>query len=471
MSETCQLAVIGAGPAGLEAAIAAAEAGVDTILIDSALRAGGQYYKPLPAAFRPLRQTGTEKEGESLVARLERSGAKRIYDALTWGLFTEEDGNGYRLCLSVAGSPRQIHADRLVLAGGAYDTPLAFPGWTLPGVLTCGAALNLLKNQRVAPFKRVLVSGTGPLSLSVAAHLVAAGVEVACLCEANHIPLSAAGYGPQMLGHGHRITEGIQYVSTLIGGGTRVRMGWSVVEARGKERVDQAVIAKLDNSGAPIPGSEQVLAVDAVICGFGLTPNNGMARMLGCQFAVDPANGEWVPRRDGRMQTSLPGVYMAGDCVQINGAENARLEGRLAGTAAALDCQRISPAQADHTFAQIQPALSRQQRYGRMLAKLFPLKAGLRTLAHDETYVCRCEEVTQGMVKAAIAAGATTIGEVKMVTRVGMGNCQGRICEQTIARIIAQELSSDPASAGMYTIRPPLHPLPIGFFAKDEQEI
>ena len=169
------------------------------------------------------------------------------------------------------------------------------------------------------------------------------------------------------------------------------------------------------------------------------------------------------------MQTSLPGVYAAGDCAGIGGAENSRLEGRIAGTAAALETGHLSKQQAGEFYGRIKTKLAQQRRFGKLLGNLFTPQPGLISLAHDDTIICRCEEIRLAEVKAAVAAGARTIGEVKMVTRVGMGNCQGRMCEHSVVNAIIQELVQEKVTAetvGMYSVRPPLQPLPVGVLAE-----
>jgi NAD(P)H-nitrite reductase large subunit len=183
--------------------------------------------------------------------------------------------------------------------------------------------------------------------------------------------------------------------------------------------------------------------------------------------------GGWIPYRDKTLQTSIAGIYVAGDCAGIGGAENARLEGHLAGCAAAYESGNINRQKMDELYRQIKSGLEQQRRFGQVLGEFFPSIAGLVSLARDDTILCRCEEVTLGEVKAAVAAGARTIGEVKMITRSGMGNCQGKMCERSVAGAIVQELVRElvsPERVGMYSIRPPLHPLPIGFFAKAGME-
>jgi NAD(P)H-nitrite reductase large subunit len=333
--------------------------------------------------------------------------------------------------------------------------------------------LILLKNQRVAPFQRALVTGTGPLLLSAAAHLIEAGVEVANVCEANRIKPRAISHILTLLREWQRLREAAKYLSTLYRARTPYKMGWTIVEARGQEQVEAAVIAKIDDKGVPVPGTEQTLRVDTVVCGYGLTPNTSLARMIGVKLEYHPEKGGWVPWRDKTLQTSVPGVYMAGDCAGIRGAGNALLEGRIAGCAAACESGYIDKQKMDGIFEQIKASLNQRRNFGQVLGELFPPISGMISLACDDTILCRCEDISMGEVRAAVTAGARTIGEVKMITRSGMGNCQGKMCERSVAGAILRELVGErtsPESVGMYSIRPPLHPLPIEFFAKAELE-
>jgi NADPH-dependent 2,4-dienoyl-CoA reductase/sulfur reductase-like enzyme len=468
MNEIYELAVIGAGPAGMEAVIAASEAGVKTVLIDGLPREGGQYYRKPSVAFTSSRKTAVEKEGDLLTQRLARTPATQIFNALTWGIFKEEKGEGWLVGLYGQNAPKWLHARTLVLANGAYDIPVAFPGWTLPGVITSGAALILVKSQHVAPGQRALVAGSGPLLLSSAAHLIDAGVEVVSVCETTRLFPKGVLYAPILLGQLQRVQEGVHYLNLLTRKKVPYRTGWSILEVRGKDHVEEALIARVDSRGIPYTGTIRTERVDTVVCGFGLTPNTGLARMIGCKLEYQPKKGGWIPLRDPMLQTSLPGVYAAGDGAGICGAENARLEGRLAGTAIAHQTGHLSDQEAGKIFEQIGPGLARQRRFGRMLGDLFSPKLGWTSLARDETLLCRCEEVSLGEVKGAVADGARTLGEVKMVTRAGMGNCQGRMCECSVVGAIVQALLAEgasPDSVGMYSIRPPLHPLPIEFLA------
>jgi NADPH-dependent 2,4-dienoyl-CoA reductase/sulfur reductase-like enzyme len=465
MTGHVELAVIGAGPAGLAAAIAAAEAGVAVALIDGRSRPGGQYFSQPPPEFSPPLDDSRRQEASTVLAQLAASPVRTIFDTLVWGAFPEADG-GWLLTLYGPGAPRQLRAGMLVLATGAYDRPIPFPGWTLPGVMTAGAAQLLLKSQRVLPGRRFLLSGTGPLQLAVAAQLVQAGAEVAAVLEGAAV---SVGRGLKYLGvmryQSARLREGLGYGATLRLAGVPLHRGWAVTAVRGKRAVQAAVITRLDAQWRPIRGTEEILAVDTVLLGYGFTPNTQLSRLLGCEHQFRPEQGGYVPRRTAEFETSCPGVFAVGDGAGIGGAALARLEGRVAGLAVARRLGRWRGSAAVHE----QAALAKEQRFARMLGEMFTPGPGLYTLADDRTLICRCEEVPLAEIRTAVREGATTVTEVKGCTRAGMGNCQGRICGELVARAIASELGQTTPeqveAAGMLSVRPPLVPLPLSVLA------
>ncbi|NMB87381.1 MAG: FAD-dependent oxidoreductase [Chloroflexi bacterium] len=470
MSTDIQLAVIGAGPAGLEAALTASEYGVDVVLIDGSPQAGGQYYQQFPEPFEAGSNTKTsvQKEAQLLIHMVESAPIRRLYNTLVWGAFTRPDDPLYTLALYGPDAPAQLRAHAVIIASGAYDFPLPFPGWTLPGVFTAGAAQGLIKNQRVFPGQRVLISGSGPLQLATAAELIHAGVEVAAVLESSQPVWNGLRNLPAAWGQWGRMAEGGEYSYAMLRSRTPYRLGWSVVAAHGDTGVEEAVIARLSPDGHPIPGSQETLAVDTIITGFGLIPNTGLSRMLGCKHIQRQGQTGWIPERDKIFQTTLPGLFVVGDAAGIGGAELARLEGQVAGLAVAQRLQQISDGQLNTAYQRIQPALKRQQRFARFLENVFAPLPGLTAIPDETTVICRCEEVTLGQIREAVHMGARSVNEVKMLTRTGMGNCQGRICELWVARMI-QRILDDPTvtldSLGAFTVRPPLQPLPVSALA------
>jgi NAD(P)H-nitrite reductase large subunit len=251
-----------------------------------------------------------------------------------------------------------------------------------------------------------------------------------------------------------------------------LRFGWTAIEARGDGKVEEAVIGRLADDWDLIPGSQQTVSVDTLIVGYGFIPSTELGRLLRCQHEFRPELGGYVPHRDDKMQTSLPGVFAVGDGAGIGGADLARLEGHVAGLAAARRLGAVDETAAQEAISRQQPALVREHRFARLLGDLFTPGPGLYRLATDDTVICRCEEVRLGEIRDAVAGGSQTANEVKGLTRAGMGNCQGRICGELVARAIASELSVlgghplDLEAVGVFTARAPIHPLPLSALAK-----
>jgi D-hydroxyproline dehydrogenase subunit alpha len=478
-----EIAIIGAGPAGLRAAIAAARTGAQVTLIDGYLRPGGQYYRQLPLEFASDDHTVHHKQAQELLAQLAAAGVRVITNTTVWGAFGASGGTGpagesrggarCQLALYGPDAPPALEAQALILATGAYDRPIPFPGWTLPGVMTAGAVQTLIKSQRVLPGRRVLLAGTGPLQLAVAAALVQAGAEVVAVLEGASFDLRRVVREASALwGQGQRLGEGWDYGRTLAAAGVPYRNGWSIRAARGDGEVQVAEIGRVDRDWRPVPGTEETLAVDTVVCGFGFIPATELTRLLGCRHEFAPERGGYVPWRDAEMGTSLPGVYAVGDGAGIGGAELAGLEGEIAGLVAARHVRAITDAAARQRMAALMPRLASQRRFAGMLGRLFTPGPGTYTLATDNTIICRCEEVTLGDIRTAAAAGVRSVNELKGVTRIGMGNCQGRTCGELAARLLAAACGGRDddlqavVAAGLFTARPPIHPLPLSVLAE-----
>jgi len=451
-----ELAVIGAGPAGLAAALAAAEAGARVTLLDEYPTAGGQILvRSAPSSF-PL--TPTEARGQALLRQLAETPVELRLNTLVWSLSCSPEG--HTLALHGPDGSATLRASAVILAAGARERVVPFPGWTLPGVMTVGGAGRLLKSYGVLPGRRVLLAGSGPLLLPVARELVEAGAQVVAVLEATR-PWEWIRHVAAIWGQGERLREGWGYLRVLRRAGVPYRFGRTVVRALGKDEVEAAVVAALDAHGRPIPGSEETLAVDTICQGFGLLPNAELARLAGCELRFDPARGGWVPRTDSWLQTSVPGLFVAGEVAGIGGAEAAMLEGRMAGLAAACRLGHLMEADIEEEMASLQHHRRRHLRFGVMLNTLFVPKPGMQALTSDETIICRCEEVTAGEIRAAIAAGARELTAVKAWCRAGQGYCQGRTCGPLIAHMIAYETGQTVSEIEGFTARPPLKPLPL----------
>ena len=462
-----ELAIIGAGPAGICAAIEAAKSDVSVTVIDENLKPGGQIYRRITDAFAVTDENRLGKDyiqGTKLIRELEHYSPKieLIEDAPIWGIFADRE-----VAFLSKGKNEELKPQKLIIAEGAYDRPMPFPGWTLPGVFTAGGALRMVKIERVLPGKRILLAGTGPLQLVLATQLVQAGAEVVSVLEAA----SSTGvwkYLPQFWGQWGLIKDGLHYLWELRRGKIPYLTSHAIIQARGEQEVNEAVYARVDRDGKPIPGTEKTVEVDTICTGYGLIPSTRLSRLCGCEHKYKPCVGGWVPCHDENMETSLPGVFVAGDGAGIAGALVAIEEGRLAAIKASQQLGYITQEEAKHRSLPIFKKLRGLRRFELALNEIFLIRRGLFTRITDDTIICRCEEITAGEIRQIIADGAIGKQEIKRLTRAGMGSCQGRMCESTIAEMISIETKRPVEEMGWFSPRPPVKPLPLRILAAED---
>ena len=311
-----EVAVVGAGPAGLAAAIEAAKAGAQVTLIDENARPGGQLFKQIHKFFgSKAHRAGTRgvQIGMDLLREARDAGVEIRLETVVYGLFADK-------CLGLVCGDHveDLQAEIIILATGANENALAFPGWTLPGVMGAGAAQTLMNIHRTLPGHRVLMVGAGNVGLIVSYQLLQAGAEVVAIIEG--LPY-IGGYGV--------------HASKVRRAGVPILTSHTILRAEGEESVERAVITQVDEKWQPIAGTERILDVDTICLAVGLSPLGELARLAGVQFVYIPALGGWMPAHDEDMQTNVPGIYVAGDLAGIEEASTAMEEGRLAGLAAA----------------------------------------------------------------------------------------------------------------------------------------
>jgi NADPH-dependent 2,4-dienoyl-CoA reductase/sulfur reductase-like enzyme len=455
-----EVVVVGAGPAGITAAVEAARAGARVLLVDEGAAPGGQIYRPLA---RVLRASGNEQTAESapLFASLAASGVEVWSDTEVWGIFPDRV-----LAIHRGGRSVRVQAGAIVLATGAYDRPVAFPGWTLPGVVTAGGTTALIKSQRVLPGRRVLLAGTGPLLLAAAAALVRGGAQIA--------GLAVAASRTAFLGLVRRpgaLAKALDVLTTLKRSGAPTWYGHGIVRAEGRAGVERAVIAQWDATWRPVPGTERTVDADTLVVGYGLIASSELAQLAGCDVAFNAGQGGWVPvsAPDRLMATSVPGLFVAGDGAGVAGVEVGKLTGALAGLGAARHVGTLADAEAAARAKAPLRDLGKTASFLAALERMHAPRPGLFDLAADDTVVCRCEEVTAGDVRQAIRDGARLVTEIRAATRCGMGLCQGRMCVPTLAGLIERDAGAAAATAGRLTARPPVRPLPVTALADDRE--
>lgn len=344
MREDIELLIIGAGPAGLSAAIEAAKYGTDVLVVDENSKPGGQLFKQIHKFFGSRRhQAGVRGVdiGTELLEEVQKLGVEVMLDTVAYGIYPNDEG----VALAVNGEQGMIvHPKKIIMATGASENPLAFPGWTLPGVVGAGAIQTMINVHRVSPGKRILMIGSGNVGLIVTYQLLQSGADVAGIVEAAP---KIGGYGV----HSAKVRRA----------GVPIYTGHTVLQAvpnEDKSGVKGAVIARVDERFQPIEGTEQFIEADCIAIAVGLTADIALPSMAGVEFTNIGRLGGQIPLHDRNLMTTQEGIYVAGDSSGVEEASSAIEEGKLAGIAAAEALGKIDKETAADAKAKVWKSLN-----------------------------------------------------------------------------------------------------------------
>ena len=412
--------VVGGGPAGIAAAVRAAESGARVGIVDENVAPGGQIWRGGSS------EGSQTSEASSWLVQLKKAGVielcgKRVFHHPEAGVLLAEGLDDVW----------ELSYRNLVLATGARERFLPFPGWTLPNVMGAGGLQALVKSGLPIRGKRVVVAGSGPLLLAVAAYLRKHGAEIPLICEQASWK-KLVRFGMSLMSHPGKITQGIQLKRDIAGVPFEAN-SW-IVAAHGEKALDAVTVSHTGRTGA--------VKCDYLACGFHLVPNTELAILLGCRTR----NG-YVQVND-LQQTSVEGIFSAGEPTGIGGVDSALIEGQIAGLAAT---GRTSEAQA--LFSKRE----RFRRFARLLDETFCLRSELRSLPSADTLICRCEDVSCSRLRE-----HTSWRAAKLHTRCGMGPCQGRICGPATQFLFKWNPDS---------VRPPVFPARVEHLAAQPQSI
>jgi len=457
MTSRFDVIVIGAGPAGMSAALRMHALGLSVLVLDEQPAVGGQIWRAVEAVAPTAtgKLLGEEyRVGAELAARFHASGVIYRPGTQVWQIEP-----GWQVFISSAGRAEVLHAEQVVVATGAQERPTPFPGWTLPGVLPVGAAQILLKTSREIPTSPVWVVGSGPLPLLYMAQMLRAGGKIAGWLDTSppgawHRALPWLG---AMLADWREVTKGVAWLRQIkVAGVVRIR-GVSAVRALGDGRLQEIEYTLAD-------GATTRVAANVLLTHEGVIPSIHMTRALGCAHHWSEQQRCFAPTLDEWGQTSVQGIFVGGDGAGIGGAKAACERGELVAIGVAQRAGKLSRQVAGVQAGPHRKALQARLRLRPMLDALYPPRADIFT-PPDDTIVCRCEELTAGDIRKAAAIGTPGPNQLKAFTRAGMGPCQGRQCGYTVANIIAAEQKRPVAEVGLHRIRPPLKPLTLGELA------
>ena len=455
MSDHYDIIVIGSGPAGMAAAQTAAKHGAKTLVIDEQTAPGGQIFRAIEknAKYQRPELGKAYSDGLRQARAFRDSGVEYANNATVWQL-SEKREVGY----SSNGSARLVSADQVIVAGGAQERPVPVSGWTLPGVMTVGAAQILLKESSIG-IENAVFAGTGPLLYLVAQQYIAAGIPIKAILDLTpqenyrhslaHLPGALMAFS--------KLLEGWQWKRAIEQAGTLSIDNISDLKIGGAQSATHVEYCR--------NGSWQQLECEHVLLHQGVVPNVNISLAAGCDSYWDETQLCWNIVVDERRQSSIPGIFVAGDGAFIGGAIIAEQSGHIAALAALMQLKKISETQRDSLARPHQKILADDMRIRPFLNALFKPSKNFRIPGYEDTIVCRCEEVTAGQVREVVDLGCPGPNQMKSFSRCGMGPCQGRFCGLTVSELIADKTGKPVADIGYYRLRPPIKPLSLGELA------
>lgn len=454
--ERCDVAVIGAGPAGMAAAATCARAGLDTVLIDEQPAPGGQIYRGVTERVgdNPARRGSDYTRGADLASELRESGARHLAGTTVWSLDARLE-----IGILTNGAARMLAARRVIVATGAIERPFPFNGWTLPGVMTAGAAQILMKSSGLVPAGRTVLAGCGPLLWLLASQLLAAGARIDAILDtapAGNWRQAMRGFASFAISP--YVAKGLRLMAAVRKGTRVIRV--QELHAEGTDRVARV---RFQRPG----GAEESLPVDSLLVHHGVVPNAQLAMAAGVEHRWDPMQCAWLPILGADGQSSVEGIAIAGDGGGIVGARASEAQGRLAGLAAAGALgTTVTPGAAQSAMDRgaIRRDLARQLR-GRDFLHLLYRPALSHRIPSGDTIACRCEEVTANEIVEAVRQGCMGPNQLKAFLRCGMGPCQGRQCGLPVTELIASVRGIPPDKVGHYRVRFPVKPITVAAMA------
>ncbi|MDH3467289.1 MAG: NAD(P)/FAD-dependent oxidoreductase [Gammaproteobacteria bacterium] len=454
--------IVGAGPAGMSAAISLAYSGARVRVVDEQLAPGGQVYRALdrvstayPDALQILGKEyadGAVLSDAFKTASVEFSASTSVWDITggkrpTVGLVKDERAE-------------MLHPTHIILAGGAMERPTPFPGWTLPGVMGVGAAQTLLKESGLVPKGKVIIAGTGPLVYLYARQMIAAGAPPTVIVDSAPARVPAALWGLLLkagLADFGPLNKGRSWLKHIRAAGVDHLNGVTEWKAIGDQSVKGIEYRRRVGT--------RRLECDLLLVHDGVIPNTHLSMVAECSHRWHPLQRYWAPTVNAAGASSQPGISIAGDGAGIEGADAAACRGRIVGFSVACHLGLIGREELKSKIADDQRKLNKLAILRSFLDHFYRPLPSMQVPPAADTIVCRCEEVTAGEILKVAKSGCVGPNQGKAFTRCGMGPCMGRYCGTTVSQIIADHHGLSVEDVGHYRIRPPVRPLRVGQLA------
>jgi len=464
--------IIGSGIGGLSAAHTLSGHGLDILLIDENAHPGGQLLRKSEASskkFFNFKPDSVKTQGFSLIKKTKDdcSEVDRIQQAQVLGIFKDK-----RLLIHTQGNKNsgqiiEVQAEHLILATGARERYLPFKGWTLPGVMSLGAAQILMKSYGVLPAFQTVIAGSSPLMMVLASEILSNKGKVSAILDENPFRKKLS-FLPLTQHHWPKLLEGVFYTAQMMCSRVPMVNQTRVIEARGKENLASVIVAKTTQDGHVITGTETEYVSQALTIGYGFVPNIELAVQAGCDIEYNADGGGWIVTVDKNLESSVNSIYAAGEITGIAGGKKSYIQGKLVAISVLKKLGKLNFRNKRSSFLmqvkQLHSLNHEQTTYAAFLNRLCQLPQVAYSQIPDDTLICRCENITMGTIKKAIEQGFITSGGLKKATRCGMGRCQGRICGTIIFDIITALTKKGPYDIGPSLSRSPVKNVAISSF-------
>ncbi len=481
MKAKYHVVIIGSGIGGLSAVAILKGQGLNILLIDENAHTGGQLLRTSQTVSKPffkLNPDVMKTKGQALVHKINRSmksiwpgnsiksgqSIDRIHQAQVLGIFNDKRLLVYS---NQTDQITEVVAEHIILATGARERYLPFKGWTLPGVMSLGAAQILMKSHGILPGSNTIIAGTSPLMMALTSEILNNRGKVTAVLDENHFRKKLA-FLPLIRHHWPKLVEGAFYSAQMALNQVPMKHRTRIVEARGKNKLESVIVAKTSADGRVIPGSKTEYKADTLAIGYGFAPNIELAIQAGCKIEYQEGGGGWVVAAGNGLESSVKSIFPVGEITGIAGAKKSYLQGEIAALSI---LKKLGKLNQKKRIKQLQALNNQQTDYAVFFNQLCRLPETVYQNIPDDTLICRCEDITMGTIKNAIHQGFQTTGGLKKATRTGMGRCQGRICGPVIQDIIMALTKKTAEEIGPSLTRAPVKNVSIRSFLHPTEKI
>jgi len=455
--------IVGSGFSGTVAAGILADHQLDVLMVDENPHVGGQLLRKIPDDLgenTDYHPDYVKKIGFRFVENVKQKKIRILSRTCIMGIYPDN-----RLLMEIdAKEVHEVRYDVLLFATGARERFLPFKGWTLPGVYSGGMVQVLMKSSGVLPAKNILIAGRGLFLFSVGSEFLKNKGKVLAILEQSGM-MDKLQMIPVLFHQLSKAVEGARYMSKFFFSGVPVKYRKKVLEARGKRYLEDVVVGKVDSDGKPISGSEKIYKTNALAIGYGFVPNIEAPQMAGCELVYADDMGGWIVKVNDYLETSVENILAAGEITGVGGGLKSINEGKIAANTILKKFEKIDDTEYQRQFKKLHQAQKYHHQFAHFFNSLYrvPLNSILDIPA--ETIICRCEDITMGKIKKAVANGYNTPKGLKNAMRVTMGNCQGRTCSPVIYDILNVLTHHHPQTIGLFQPRSPLKPISIAALA------